>query len=110
MLKVGGVVDAWGKYHNRRVLDAGWGRLAEGREQASWIIRHGSNALVGERLGIAVIIALRLVITYETPLGTRTLSSSTRTSPAGLRIRSTPATNTYPIGRLDAPDRSVEMG
>ena len=42
--------------------------------------------------GSAVIIALRLVITYETPLGTRTLSSSTRTSPSGLRIRSTPAT------------------
>ena len=37
-------------------------------------------------------MALRLVITYETPLGTRTLSSSTRTSPSGVRIRSTPAT------------------
>ncbi len=42
--------------------------------------------------GSAVIIALRLVITYETPLGTRTLSSRTRTSPSGVRIRSTPAT------------------
>ncbi len=42
--------------------------------------------------GSAVIIALRLVITYDTPLGTRKLSSSTRTSPAGVRIKSTPAT------------------
>ena len=31
---------------------------------------------------MTVIMAFRLVITYETPLGTRTLSSSTRTSPA----------------------------
>ena len=37
-------------------------------------------------------MAVRLVITYDTPLGTRTLSSSTRTSPSGVRIRSTPAT------------------
>ena len=42
--------------------------------------------------GIAVTMALRLVITYETPLGTRTLSSSTRTSPSGVRIRSIPPT------------------
>jgi hypothetical protein len=55
-----------------------------------------------------VIMALRLVITYETPLGTRTLSSSTRTSPDGLRIRSTPATWMRTPLRAECPTRAVE--
>jgi hypothetical protein len=49
--------------------------------------------------GRAAEIARRLVITYDTPDGTRTLSSSTRNSPALSRIRSMPDTCTRtPLG------------
>ena len=55
-------------------------------------------------------MARRLDSTYETPLGTRTLSSSTRNVPASSRIRSMPETwIRTPFGAV-MPCGAVEVG